>query len=49
MQTLLKEKTVKRVALTAYNETECKKICKTAGGCLPSLILSIQADESNGL
>jgi len=49
MQTLLKEKTVKRIAMTVYNETGCKTICKTAGGCLPSLLLSIQADESNGL
>jgi hypothetical protein len=31
MQTLLKEKTVKRIALTVYNETGCKTICKTAG------------------
>jgi hypothetical protein len=31
MQTLLKEKTAKRIALTVYDETGCKAICKTAG------------------
>jgi len=31
MQTLLKEKTAKRIALTVCNETGCKAICKTAG------------------
>jgi hypothetical protein len=31
MQTLLKEKTAKRIALTVYNETSCKTIDKTAG------------------
>jgi hypothetical protein len=34
MQTLLKEKTAKRIALTVYYETGCSSIKKMAGGSL---------------